>query len=97
MSWRRSVRYQLCFLRLQYADSRSNIHYVPGNGYFSIIKQRNQFLVRHAAHLPTELRGSSRNPYGMISIKGTAQTLAHAMAMGDRLVESYVPRTLHAK
>jgi hypothetical protein len=82
---------------LQYADLRSNIPRASGNGYFSIIKQRNQFLVRHAAQLPTELRGKSRNPYGMISVKGTAQTLAHAMAMGDRLVESYVPRTLHPK
>lgn len=67
---------------------------IGGGGYFSIVPQDNLFALRHAIHLPAELRRPGRGEYGQIQAKGISDDLGRIFQMGDRLIERMVPRAV---
>lgn len=66
-----------------------------GQGYFSIVRDKGLYVLRHAYRLePGEKRFAAQNPFSTLKIHGRAETLDQIFKMGDKLTEKLVPRSL---
>jgi hypothetical protein len=70
---------------------------IAGQGYFSVYKERNMYLVGYTMSLPRELVAVNKNksPYGPVRILGRTDQFDQVIAMADAAVRNIVPDSIY--